>query len=93
MNGSQEAIASNILANRLKRLVELGMLTKRNDPAHKQKAIYSLTEPSIELVPIMAALGPPLAPGGMARESLTEPLSETGAAVPAVGVRIREPCP
>ena len=33
------------------------MLTKRDDPAHKQKAIYSLTEPSIELVPIMAALG------------------------------------
>lgn len=57
LNGSQEGIASNILANRLKRLVELGMLTKRDDPAHKQKAIYSLTEPSIELVPIMAALG------------------------------------
>src|SRR5215207_8790494 len=57
LNGSQEGIASNILANRLKRLVELGMLTKRDDPAHKQKAIYSLTEPSIELVLIMAALG------------------------------------
>ncbi|GAA1267047.1 transcriptional regulator [Planotetraspora silvatica] len=57
LNGSQEGIASNILANRLKRLVDLGMLTKRDNPAHKQKAIYSLTEPSIELVPIMAALG------------------------------------
>jgi DNA-binding HxlR family transcriptional regulator len=57
LNGSQEGIASNILANRLKRLVELGMLTRRDDPAHKQKAIYSLTEPSIELVPVMAALG------------------------------------
>jgi len=33
------------------------MLTKRDDPAHKQKAIYRPTEPSIELVPIMAALG------------------------------------
>ncbi|MEQ4206315.1 helix-turn-helix domain-containing protein [Actinopolymorpha sp. B9G3] len=57
LNGSQEKIASNILANRLKRLVEEGMLTKRDDPTHKQKAIYSLTEPAIELVPIMAALG------------------------------------
>ena len=57
LNGSQERIASNILANRLKRLVELGMLTRRDDPAHKQKAIYSLTEPSIELVRVMAALG------------------------------------
>jgi DNA-binding HxlR family transcriptional regulator len=57
LNGSQEGIASSILANRLKRLVDLGMLTRRDDPSHKQKAIYSLTEPSIELVPIMAALG------------------------------------
>lgn len=57
LNGSREGIASNILANRLKRLVELGMLTRRDDPAHKQKAIYSLTEPAIELVPVMAALG------------------------------------
>lgn len=57
LNGSQEGIASNILANRLKKLVELGMLTKRDDPTHKQKAVYSLTEPSIELVPVMAALG------------------------------------
>lgn len=56
-NGSQEGIASNILASRLKHLVELGMLTKRPDPGHKQKAIYSLTEASIQLVPVMAALG------------------------------------
>lgn len=33
------------------------MLTKRDDPAHKKKSISSLTEPSTELVPIMAALG------------------------------------
>jgi DNA-binding HxlR family transcriptional regulator len=57
LTGSQEGIASNILANRLKHLVELGMLTKRPDPTHKQKAIYSLTEASIQLVPVMAALG------------------------------------
>lgn len=54
---SIEGIASNILADRLKRLVELGMLTKADDPSHKQKAIYSLTEMSIALVPIMAQLG------------------------------------
>lgn len=57
LTNSQEGIASNILANRLKQLVSLGMLTKRPDPSHKQKAIYSLTEASIELVPVMAALG------------------------------------
>ena len=54
---SEEGIATNILADRLKTLVGLGMLTRADDPTHKQKAIYSLTEPAIELVPIMAHLG------------------------------------
>jgi DNA-binding HxlR family transcriptional regulator len=57
LNNSLEGIASNILADRLKRLVEIGMLTRADDPTHKQKAIYSLTEMSIQLVPIMAGLG------------------------------------
>lgn len=54
---SEEGISSNILADRLKNLVEIGMLTKADDPTHKQKAIYSLTEMSISLVPILAHLG------------------------------------
>uniref|UniRef100_UPI00214A81C5 winged helix-turn-helix transcriptional regulator n=1 Tax=Archangium lipolyticum TaxID=2970465 RepID=UPI00214A81C5 len=54
---SEERIASNILADRLKRLVEVGLLTRRDDPSHKQKAIYSLTEPSIQLVPLLAQMG------------------------------------
>ena len=54
---SEEAISSNMLADRLKMLVEQGMLTKADDPTHKQKAIYSLTEMAIGLVPIMAHLG------------------------------------
>lgn len=57
LSGSQEGIASNILASRLKHLVELRMLSKRPDPEHKQRVIYSLTEASIQLVPVMAALG------------------------------------
>lgn len=57
LTGSLEGIASNILTNRLKSLVEGGLLTKRADPSHKQKVIYSLTEPAIQLVPVMAALG------------------------------------
>ncbi|HWE84434.1 MAG TPA: helix-turn-helix domain-containing protein [Terracidiphilus sp.] len=51
---SEEGIASNILADRLNRLVRVGLLTRRKDPTHKQKSIYSLTEASIELVPLMA---------------------------------------
>lgn len=54
---SEEGIASNILASRLKKLVAQGMLTREPDDTHKQKAIYSLTEASIELVPVLAALG------------------------------------
>ncbi|TCL75542.1 helix-turn-helix domain-containing protein [Rhizobium sp. BK251] len=54
---SEERIASNILADRLKRLVERGLLTRADDPTHKQKAIYSLTEMSIGLVPLFAHMG------------------------------------
>jgi DNA-binding HxlR family transcriptional regulator len=54
---SEEGIASNILADRLKRLVETGLLSRRDDPTHKQKAIYSLTEPAIQLVPLLAHMG------------------------------------
>lgn len=54
---SEEGIASNILADRLKRLVEAGLLTKAPDPSHQQKAVYSLTEPTIQLVPLLAQMG------------------------------------
>ena len=57
MSLSEEGIASNILADRLKRLVDAGLLSRRDNPAHKQKAIYSLTEPSIQLVPLLAHMG------------------------------------
>ena len=54
--GSEEGIASNILADRLKRLVELGLLT-REDTRAGRRARYSLTEPAIQLVPVFAQLG------------------------------------
>jgi DNA-binding HxlR family transcriptional regulator len=54
---SDEGIASNVLADRLKRLVEAGVLTRAEDPDHKQKARYSLTEMGIGLVPLLAQLG------------------------------------
>lgn len=57
LNRSEEGIASNVLADRLKRLVAAGLLTKAGDPSHRQKTIYSLTEPAIQLVPILAQLG------------------------------------
>ena len=57
LSQSEEGIASNILADRLKKLLERGLLTKRDDPSHKQKAIYSLTEPAIQLLPVLAQIG------------------------------------
>ena len=54
---SEERISSNILADRLARLVEHGLLTKSDDPTHKQKAIYSLTEKGIALLPIVVQIG------------------------------------
>ncbi len=51
LQGSEEGIASNVLADRLKRLVEAGLLTRGDDPTHKQKAII------IALVPLLAHMG------------------------------------
>ncbi len=71
---SVEGIASNILADRLQKLVQQGIIVKSDDPSHKQKAIYSLTEHGIELLPLlmeMVAWGhkclPAARPRGLAR--------------------------
>lgn len=54
---SEEGIASNILADRLRQLVDAGLLTQVSDPSHRQKSIYSLTEPAVELLPLLVQLG------------------------------------
>jgi DNA-binding HxlR family transcriptional regulator len=54
---SDERISTNILADRLARLVEHELLTKADDPTHKQKAIYSLTEKAIALLPVIVQIG------------------------------------
>ncbi|GAA3297020.1 hypothetical protein GCM10020218_081450 [Dactylosporangium vinaceum] len=56
LTGSIEGIASNILADRLVRLVEAGLLT-RGTAARGQRARYSLTEAGIQTLPIIYALG------------------------------------
>lgn len=57
LQSSEEGIASNILADRLKRLVANELLSRADDPKHRQKGVYSLTEPAIQLVPLLAAMG------------------------------------
>lgn len=53
---SEEGIASNILASRLRDLLAAGLLT-RDDPGPGRRATYSLTEAGIQLVPFLAELG------------------------------------
>lgn len=57
LHKSEEGIASNILANRLRRLVDEDLLARSPDASHKQRRIYSLTERSVQLVPVFATLG------------------------------------
>src|SRR5579871_4205982 len=56
LTNSVEGIASNILADRLQKLVQQGIIVKSQDASHKQKAIYSLTERGIELLPILTEM-------------------------------------
>jgi DNA-binding HxlR family transcriptional regulator len=71
---SIEGIASNILADRLQRLVKQGIIVKSSDASHKQKAVYSLTERGIDLLPLLMEMVvwghkhlPPARPRGLAR--------------------------
>jgi DNA-binding HxlR family transcriptional regulator len=54
---SEEQIASNILTDRLAMLEKEGIISKTDDPAHKQKYIYTLTLKGIDLLPIMVEIG------------------------------------
>lgn len=53
---SDEKIASNILASRLKQLEAAGMITRANDPAHGRRVIYSPTAKALDLLPAMLEL-------------------------------------
>ena len=80
---SLEGIASNILADRLQRLVDEGIIVKSDDSSHKQKVIYSLTEKGIELVPLfmeMNAWGHKYVPAAKLR-GLAQVLVEGGPAL------------
>ncbi len=78
---SAEGISSNILADRLVRLTEAGVLTRAGDPEHKLKAIYSLTEKGIELLPIIAEISR----WSRKYEPVDPDLARTGAARDAMG--------
>lgn len=54
--GSDEKIATNILANRLKDLEETGIISKDSDPNNKRYFVYTMTSMGIELAPILVEM-------------------------------------
>ena len=54
--GSYEKIATNILADRLQKLIAHGIITTQNDPSDGRKMIYSLTQKGIDLAPVLTEM-------------------------------------
>jgi len=54
--GSFEGIATNILADRLRRLEGYGIISTEEDPSDGRKLIYSLTAKGIDLAPVLAEM-------------------------------------
>ncbi len=50
---SEEKIATNILADRLAKLEQNGLISKSSDPADARKYIYSLTQKGADLAPLL----------------------------------------
>ena len=50
---SEEAIAPSVLASRLARLEETGVLARAVDPADGRKVTYQLTEDGLALIPVL----------------------------------------
>ena len=53
---SEEGIATNILADRLQRLEQNGLVSKASDPADARKFIYALTEKGADLAPLLVEM-------------------------------------
>jgi DNA-binding HxlR family transcriptional regulator len=51
-----EGIATNILADRLRKLVEYGIVTTEPDPTDGRKVLYVLTAKGIDLAPVLTEM-------------------------------------
>jgi DNA-binding HxlR family transcriptional regulator len=51
-----EGIATNILADRLRRLVSYGIIDPETDPSDGRKVIYRLTPKGIDLAPVLTEM-------------------------------------
>ena len=53
---SRERIATNILADRLRRLAADGIITTAPDPSDGRKSVYLLTKKGIDLAPVLTEM-------------------------------------
>ena len=83
LNGSAEGIATNILSDRLARLLEAAILT-RGAAGRGQRARYSLTEAGIQTVPILLAFA------DWGRTWRPTEMSAGAVRIPSVGDLVRE---
>src|SRR3989338_3925487 len=51
-----EGIATNILSDRLKRLLSTGLIDSRAHPKHRQKKLYYLTSKGKDILPLMVEM-------------------------------------
>jgi DNA-binding HxlR family transcriptional regulator len=50
---SEEGIATNILADRLKKLEAQGLISRGEDPGNRRQVVYEVTEKGLALVPVL----------------------------------------
>ncbi len=50
---AEEAISTNILADRLHKLESSGLIQKQEDPENKKRFIYSPTEKALDFIPVI----------------------------------------
>jgi DNA-binding HxlR family transcriptional regulator len=53
---SYEGIATNILADRLKKLIAYGIITTQEDPSDGRKLMYILTPKGLDLAPVLTEM-------------------------------------
>lgn len=53
---SAEGVATNVLADRIRGLLDAGVITKAPDPEDGRKWIYSLTPKGVDLAPVLLEL-------------------------------------
>lgn len=53
---SEEAIATNILSDRLARLESRGIVVSASDPTDRRRKVYRLTQKGVDLAPLMVEM-------------------------------------